>query len=269
MSKGSVSNIKYQKWIAIASAALLFCIIYFGFSLTDKNKKSKLDKERALITEVTGPETLVKEARASASKDTLELVGRLEHLTEGSDTALIVENLKKLSGVWYSQKRYGMAGYYAQQVATIEGSAQAWSIAGTTYGVGVRALPEGKEREFCVGRAVKAFENAISLDPKETNHRVNLATIYAESPPKDNPMKGIMMLLDMSKSEPENITVMNTLGELAIKTGQWDKAITRLEKSYQLDPKNRETPCLLSMAYEGAGQHEKAHEIAKLCNQKG
>jgi len=73
----------------------------------------------------------------------------------------------------------------------------------------------------------------------------------------------------MSKSEPENITVMNTLGELAIKTGQWDKAITRLEKSYQLDPKNRETPCLLSMAYEGAGQHEKAHEIAKLCNQKG
>ncbi|MBK7605446.1 MAG: hypothetical protein IPI15_18140 [Saprospiraceae bacterium] len=74
----------------------------------------------------------------------------------------------------------------------------------------------GKRGNFAL-KSSKAPESAISLDPKETNHRVNLATIYAESPPKDNPMKGIMMLLDMSKSEPENITVMNTLGELATK----------------------------------------------------
>jgi hypothetical protein len=267
MTQGPSSNHKNHKRIAIASAALLFCIIYFGFSLTDKNKKSKLDKERALTTEVTGPETLLKEAKTSVSADTLDLIGRVEHLTEGEDTTAITENLKRLSGLWYSQKKYGLAGYYAQQVASIEETAMAWSIAGTTFGVGVKTLPEGTEKEFCTGRAVKAFEHAISLQPEETAHRINLASIYTDVPPKDNPMKGIQMLLEMNKNEPENIAVMNLLGQLAIKTGQYDKAITRLEKSYQTDPKNSQTPCLLSAAYEGAGQHDKAHEIAKLCNQ--
>lgn len=267
MTQGPSSNHKNHKRIAIASAALLFCIIYFGFSLTDKNKKSKLDKERALTTEVTGPETLLKDAKTSVSADTLDLIGRVEHLTEGQDTAAIVENLKRLSGLWYSQKKFGLAGYYAQQVASIEKTAMAWSIAGTTFGIGVKNLPEGTEKEFCTGRAVKAFEHAISLQPEETAHRINLASIYTDVPPKDNPMKGIQMLLEMNKNEPENIAVMNLLGQLAIKTGQYDKAITRLEKSYQTDPKNSQTPCLLSAAYEGAGQHDKAHEIAKLCNQ--
>lgn len=60
---------------------------------------------------------------------------------------------------------------------------------------------------------------------------------------------------------------MNLLGQLAIKTGQYDKAVQRLEKSYQTDPDNPQTPCLLSMAYEGLGQHEKAHDWASKCSQ--
>lgn len=267
MSKETSSNINKYKGIAIAVAALLFCIIYFGFSLTDKKKKSQLDKERVLVSEVTGPENLLKEAKAGISSDTLSLIGSVEHLTEGKDTIAIIDNLKRLSGIYYSQKRYGLAGYYAQSVAGLEKTAQAWSIAGTTFATGVKLLPEGTEKEFCTGRAIKAFEHAISLQPDVTAHRMNLASVYADVPPKDNPMKGIQMLLEMNKNEPENIAVMNLLGQLAIKTGQFDKAITRLEKSYQLDPKNSQTPCLLSMAYEGAGQHEKAQIVAKNCNQ--
>ena len=80
-------------------------------------------------------------------------------------------------------------------------------------------------------------------------------------------MKGIQMLLEMNKNEPDNTSVMNLLGQLAIKTGQYDKAVQRLEKSYQTDPDNPQTPCLLSMAYEGLGQHEKAHDWASKCSQ--
>jgi hypothetical protein len=57
-----------------------------------------------------------------------------------------------------------LAGYYAQKVAELEDNPQAWSIAGTSYGAGVKLLAEGSEKEFCVGRAIKAFEHAISLE---------------------------------------------------------------------------------------------------------
>ncbi len=265
MAKNRPTEISRQKKIALGSAILLFCILYFGFSLTDKKEKARKDKERTLITEATGPEALLKEARSGTSGDTLELVDRLQHATEGDDTTAVLDNLKRLSGVWYSQRRYGLAGYYAEKVSEIEKTATAWSIAGTSYGTGVKLLPEGSEREFCVGRAARAFEKAISIEPDATIHRVNLAALYADAPPKDDVMKGIKMLLELNKKEPDNTAVINLLGQLAIKTGQYDKAIARLEESYKIDPKNPQTPCLLIMAYEGAGQHEKAHELAEKC----
>ena len=265
MANNRPTGISRQKKIALGSAILLFCILYFSFSLTDKKAKARKDKERSLITEATGPEALLKEARLSASGDTLELVERLQHATEGKDTANILDNLKRISGIWYSQRRYGLAGYYAEKVAELEKTATAWSIAGTSYGMGVKVLSEGSEREFCAGRAAKAFEKAISIEPDATIHRLNLAAIYADAPPKDDVMKGIKMLLDLNKKEPGNTAVINLLGELAIKTGQFYKAIERLEESYRIDPDNPQTPCLLSMAYEGAGQHEKAHELAEKC----
>ena len=74
------------------------------------------------------------------------------------------------------------------------------------------------------------------------------------------------MLLSLNKKHPENISVLNLLGQLAIKTGQHDKAIARLEKALTLDGKNKQTICLLAQAYQAAGQAAKASEMEKLCN---
>ncbi|MCO6460522.1 MAG: tetratricopeptide repeat protein [Saprospiraceae bacterium] len=265
MSKAGPPHITLQKWIAIGAAVLLFCILYFGFSLVDKKKKKEMDKVRSLTTEATSPEALLKEAKANISHDTLELTDRLEHFSKEGDTIAMTDNLKRLSGIWYSQKRYGLAGYYAQKVAEIEDTPQAWSITGTSFATGVKTLAEGPERDFCISRAIKAFEHAISLEPSVTAHRINLASIYVDAPPKDQPMKGIQMLLELNKNEPDNTSVLNLLGQLAIKTGQYDKAVKRLEKSLEINPDNPQTPCLLSMAYEGTGQHEKAHAMAEKC----
>lgn len=260
-------KVQHAKVLSLVIAAALFCLIYFGFSTVDRNKKVEMDRQRVLTAEVTGPEMLLKEAKSVLSSDSLALIGQLEHLTEGApaDTAAFVSNLKRLSGLWYNQSRYGLAGIYAQKVAEIEQNAEAWSIAGTTYGIGVKMPRSEKEKEFCAGRAVKAFEHAISLEPEQTLHRVNLASIYTDVPPQDNPMKGIQILLDLNDKEPDNTSVLNLLGHLAIKTGQFDRAIERLEHSYEINPTNVQTPCLLSLAYEGAGQHEKAHNMAEKC----
>jgi hypothetical protein len=42
--------------------------LYFGFSLTNKKKKLELDKTRALTTEATSSEALLKEAKAAVSR---------------------------------------------------------------------------------------------------------------------------------------------------------------------------------------------------------
>jgi hypothetical protein len=75
--------------------------LYFGFSLTNKKKKLELDKTRALTTEATSSEALLKEAKAAVSHDTVELIDRLEHFAKEGDTSSMVDNYKKLSGLWY------------------------------------------------------------------------------------------------------------------------------------------------------------------------
>jgi len=52
---------------------------------------------------------------------------------------------------------------------------------------------------------------------------------------------------------------------LAIKTGQYDKAIIRLEKVRVLDAKNTEAACLLSFAYDGVGKKKEAEALKKYC----
>jgi Flp pilus assembly protein TadD len=141
----------------------------------------------------------------------------------------------------------------------------AWAIAGALYYDALTGAKDKKIRDFCAGRAVNAFESAASVNPGQASHRVNLALVYAENPPPDNPMKAVLMLRELEQKHPNEVSVYNALGRLAIKTGQWQRAIDRLEKARALDPKNPNAPCLLAKAYQEAGMPEKASEMNTLC----
>ncbi|MBP9874520.1 MAG: tetratricopeptide repeat protein, partial [Haliscomenobacter sp.] len=80
-----------------------------------------------------------------------------------------------------------------------------------------------------------------------------------------NPMKGIQMLLDLNQKNPDQPGVLFHLGRLAIRTGQYDKAVERLEKTVALDPARSEAFCFLAQAYQELGQSEKAAEAQKRC----
>lgn len=127
------------------------------------------------------------------------------------------------------------------------------------------AAKEPEIRETCAKHAIKAFESAASLNPENVQHRVNLALIYAENPPPDKPMTAALMLRELAEKHPNDPAPFNALGRLAIKTGQWQKAVERLERAWELDKNNPNTPCLLAKAYEGLGDTGKASEFAKRC----
>src|SRR5690606_5723955 len=104
-------------------------------------------------------------------------------------------------------------------------------------------------------------------NPSNLQHQVNLALVYTENPPSENPMKGILMLVNLNKQEPENVMVLNQLGRLAIKTGQFEKAIERLSKAIELEPDNLASNCLLAKAYQGTGDQAKASKYQTQCEQ--
>jgi len=247
-----------KQWIAVGLAAVLFLLIY---GLLDRlpPEQAERDKQRALAAEATNIDALLVEAKAELPAQRQADITALElQLEEALTDSGRVEAFKTLSGTWYQQGKPAIAGYYAQRVAEIDSTHQAWGIAGSTYTICLQRAQTEKVRAYCTQRAIRAFESAISLEPGQTEYRINLALVYTENPPADNPMKGVLMLRQLNQDHPENVSILNNLARLAIRTGQYDKALERLENARQLAPENRTTLCLLAEAYQAAGQAEKA-----------
>lgn len=253
------------QWAVIVSAVGMFFLIYLGCETKPEDIQA-LEKSRALAAESTDINTLLQEARSSLGNIPSSSILALEtELEETATDSSRTEVFKRLASKWYELGYPAISGYYAQEVAELSGTEESWSIAGTTYTICLQQSQEQKTRDFCTGRAVQAFENAISLNPENTAHQINLALAYAANPPQDNPMRGILMLRDLNQKDPDNVLVLNTLARLAIQTGQYPRAVERLERALELDPGNPNTICLLAEAYEGSGEVAKAQAFAEQC----
>jgi len=252
--------------VIVSLAVVLLGVLYFGFDTTTK-KQSEVKQSTAKTIESTGIQTLLNAAKSTLTAEQLINIQALEQAVNknSNEQSTKVESLKKLSGSWFDYKHPAIAGHYAEEIAEILGDESSWSIAGTTYALGIKQSGEDKIRSYCMGRAVKAFENAISLNPSNIDHQLNLAICYTDIPPKDNPMKGILMLVNLNKEYPDHVGVLTNLGRLGIQTGQFEKAIGRLEKAYALESENPQIVCLLADAYKGAGKTEEAMSFASKC----
>ncbi len=251
--------------IIVAISCLLFAGLYFGGD-TKPETQDIVEKTRALKATSTSIESILPAAKSSLPVDTSAIVSGIEKdLRASQNDSTKVESLKKLAGIWYDAKRADISGYYAQEVANILNTEDSWAITGTTYMIGARKTEEMKIKEFCFDNAKIAFENAISINPENYSHKVNLALCAIENTSEGNPMKGILMLRDYNKEAPENVLVLTTLARLAIQTNQFDKAVERLNTAIRVEPDNKKANCLMVQAYDGLGNKEKAAQFAAKC----
>jgi hypothetical protein len=253
--------------LTLLASVLLFLGLYFGFD-TKPEKQKKSDHTHAGPTESTDPGSLKSEAFATLDAGQKEQIVALEKQFEDAKEGQRVALLKKMSGLWYDFGHLPVAGEVAEVIAGIENADSSWSVAGALFFNGLLATNDPNLRQYCADHAVKSFEKASALAPDDPIHRVNLALVWAENPPPNNPMQAVLMLRELEQKYPDQPAVYNALGRLAIKTGQWQRAIERLEKARSLDPGHPNTPCLLAQAYKGAGNNEKATEFAALCNNR-
>jgi len=251
--------------IIIMMGVVLFCLLYFGLDVKPK-KFGTIERDRALATQDTDISNLIKDVQGTLSANQASLLIALEREIENAASDSIKSDLlKDLSGKWFEYGQPHIAGFYAEQVAEIDQSMESWSIVGTSHATTFKGNFDEKVKKYAFQRAVNAFENAISLDPSNIRSKVNLALCYVERPPQENPMKGILLLLDYDKQYPDNPLVLTNLGRLAIQTGQYDKAIQRLGRVIEIAPETTTAYCLLSKAYEGLGDQAKAMSFQKQC----
>jgi len=252
----------------IAAAIVLFGILYFGFD-TKPKKQAALEESRALNFETTDPRVLLADAKKKLDSRQNGVIGIAEmELQAASDDTLKASQMEVLARDWYGFGYPEVSGYYAEEIAKLRNNGSSWGIAGTTFTLCAKSKSENKVKEYCRQHALRAFENAISEEPDNIDHRLNMALLNVEVPEEGgNPMKGIQMLLSLNEDYPKSVKVLNQLGRLAIQTNQWDRAKERLIASLEIEPNNRSTICMLAKVYQSLQDFSAAETFTRRCSE--
>jgi Flp pilus assembly protein TadD len=248
-----------QQLFAIGSALALFFVLYFGCE-TKSTEQKVMNQSLALTVDALDIRAL---SVKTLDKLNATQKGEIQALTQKATTK-DPSVLKQLSAAWHNAGHDEIAAWYAEQIADIEKTEQTWSIAGANFYLALEQNEDKSVRDYCTQRATNAFQNAASLNPTNIEHKINLALCYTENPPSDNPMKGTLMLLNLEKENSGNVPVNIQLARLGIKTGQFDKAIVRLEKILAKEPDNKRAVCLIAEAYSKSN-NPKSVEMMQKC----
>lgn len=244
--------------------ALLFSILYWGFDKVPVDIK-KAEKSRSLTFEKIDIASLISGEVEKLTSDARSYVfsAQAALAQDMPDSARIVI-LKNLSGFWFQQNQRAISAHYAEAIAEKTDQVNSWSIAGTSYVLCSRT-EDGDLGDYCRDKSITCFENAISLDPDNADHKINLALAYVYRPLQDNPMKGILQLRDLQEQYPENTAVLVQLARLSIQTNQLENAIKRLNMALELEPNLPSATCLMAEAYRQMNQVEMANQFDSKC----
>lgn len=247
--------------IVLGIAVLLFVGLYFGGSRTpisqnDIEEIRSKEAENATINEIIGI------AKTTLSESSQNEIAALESELEiaGNDTIKLAI-FEQLSGKWYTLESFGASGFYAEEIAQLKKSAEAWSIAGSVYARCFQVTKNQRVFNFCFDKAITAFENAASIEPDSIVHKENLAYCYTSHSDPSKTMEGVKIYQGILSQDESNLKVLLRLGKLSVDvTRDYPKAINRLSKAVEVAPNSFEANYYLAQAYAGSNDKEAAKE---------
>jgi Flp pilus assembly protein TadD len=104
-------------------------------------------------------------------------------------------------------------------------------------------------------RSGTLYDEHLKAYPKDLDAQIDRAMVNILP---DNPMQGIRQLLTLADENPGNARVSLELGKFALKSGQFDKAETRLAKAASLETDNWEPHFYLALAQERLDKKKEA-----------
>jgi predicted Zn-dependent protease len=246
--------------LVIAGCGILCASVYL-FADTKKHKTAPTTDagghnamQQQQAQESLNIEQYIKEVNSKVSDNTTK--EKIEKLSSSYSYKELLAEYQKLD------KPLAVA-YYTVKLAQKENTLQDYVQAGDYNSMLMQTAPDEKARKFLSDNAINCYQKAVNLDSTKTENRIRLAGAYMES--GGPPMQGVSILLDIVRKDSTNVDALLMLGRFGIISGQFDKAIARLEKILYLRPQNSEALLLLAEAYNGKGDKNKAVELLERC----
>jgi predicted Zn-dependent protease len=255
------NNIRLKQALIIAAIALL---VGFLFSRDIKGLvKPKDNGATQAATEAnaqSSPSISIEELSATAknlvSNATSKEITNLENGYQNLTGTEKLNQAKKLAQKWDDVEQAAPSAMYLEVVANTEPTTVNWLAAGTRFLKAFDTNQDSLVQPLMLQKANTSFKNALAIDSTNLEAKTGLGVTIVNG--IGAPMQGIAMLLDVVKKDPKNLKANMNLGLFAIKSGQFDKAITRFNDIVTNIKATPDAYFYLATAYENLGKNNEA-----------
>jgi cytochrome c-type biogenesis protein CcmH/NrfG len=259
----------YKKQIAVSLAIVIVMgyLYYLPVKGLIKPKEAKSDKTNVLTSRKATTVTvdMVSEpAKAAIGAGLAAKINDLEGQLKNASGADADKLQQQLAKQWDDDNQPAPAAFYYQALARKQNKAEDWLNAGNRFNDAYKLTQDTLLQPAFVSNAAEAFQNALKLQPESLAGKTGLGIAYVNG--AAGPMQGIALLLEVVKKDPKNWNANLNLGMFAMKSGQYEKAVTRF-KTLLAQKTELEPTFYLAESYKQLGMKKEAIDAYQKCKE--
>ena len=238
--------------------------LLFIFGRTTEFKNTAPVTEPASNVKVFDVHHFIEDAKQKLSPNQALYITKLENgITRGDVPAQQVTAYEGLANFWKDSARLVEPYlFYLSEAAKLDNSEKKLTFAAQLFLEGLRAEQDAAKVNWETAEAIELFERAIKLNPGNDDLRIGLGSCYiygrGRSGDPQKTMKGIQELLAVARKDSNNMKAQMMLAVGGLISGQFDKALERLQKVVKNQPNNLEAIEYMADAYAAKGEKAEA-----------
>jgi tetratricopeptide (TPR) repeat protein len=254
--------VKKPQWIVVIVGIGLVAAIYtFGKIVPAKNSnipQSNTVHEPEATT--LSADTIIMLAKKQLKSEQVIRLNTLENsISRGDVKDQQLKVYHQLAHFWAdSAGVFEPYAWYEAQAARLENSEKSLTFAAHLFLENLQGDEVVGRRRWKALQAKDLFERSLKINPENDSSKVGLGACYLFGNISEAPMEGIGKIMEVLQKDSTNIYAQITLAKGAVMSGQYDKAIHRLQLVNGLAPDNAEATLMLADVFERTGDKKNA-----------
>ena len=209
-------------------------------------------------------------AKAALAPALATQISNLEGQLKTAKGAAKITLQRQLAKQWDDVNIQAPAAFYYQELAKSGNKFEDWLTAGNRFNGAYKFTQDSTMQPAFNANAAAAFRQAIKLKPENLDAQTGLGVADVNGAAA-SPMEGIGLLRGVVEKDPGNWNANLALGQFAMKSGQYEKAVGRFEKLVAQKP-DAKKPILepyfyLAESYKQLGRKQEAIAAYQKCKE--
>ena len=257
---------KKSQWITVGIAVLLVTVIFiFGRTIPPKKiiaagRTQQAAGNNTVVQPGISIDTILAMGKKELSAEQVLRLNTLENsISRGDVKDQQLDVYHQLAHFWSDSAHiFEPYAWYEAEAARLENSEKSLTFAARLFLDNLQNDEVAQRRQWKALQAKDLFERSLKINPDNDSAKVGLGACYLFGGISATPMEGISKIREVVEKDSTNIYAQMMLIQGSLVSGQYDKAINRLQLVNRLDPAKVEVIVLLADVYERKGDKSNA-----------